>query len=435
MSKLKVFLVLLFDVAFFYLSLFLALFIRQYPYYQAHFFYEHFFPFSIILVITIVSFYIIGLYDLRQFKNNINFVKNFSLGIVITFIFALALFYLVPIFGITPRFNLLLFTLIFAISDFLLRLIFNNIFKRQYINTFFVGTSLKIEEIKNFLSQSPQLGYKIKGEGLTLPTPYFIQQEKIDLIVVDNKKEKDVPLNYFNLGIDIQSVQKFYENIFQKIPLEALDENWFFENIINRKPIYQAIKNIFEFVSAVLLLIILSPLLLLISLLIKLTSEGPALYKQKRVGKNGKVFTLYKFRTMIKDAEKYGIKKDNEEDWRVTKIGKILRKTHLDELPQLWNIIKGELSFVGPRPERPEFVEEFKQKIPFYEIRLIVKPGLTGWAQINFPHGLTLDDAYQKLEYDIFYIKNRSLILDMLIMIKTIRSFFTNPTHKKDGKN
>jgi exopolysaccharide biosynthesis polyprenyl glycosylphosphotransferase len=289
---------------------------------------------------------------------------------------------------------------------------------------FLVGNSKEIEEIKNFILQSPQLGYNLKGCDEKIPNEDFVKKDKIDLIVLGNKNTSSLALKYFHLGVDIQSSKKFYETIFNKIPLSELEESWFFENIINKRPFYQFFKNIFEFIVALFLIILLFPLFLLICFLVKITSSGPIIYKQKRVGKNGKIFTLYKFRTMIKDAEKYGLKKDNSYDPRVTPLGRILRKTHLDELPQLINIIKGELSFVGPRPERPEFVEEFKKEIPFYEMRLITKPGLTGWAQINFPHGLTKEDAYQKLEYDIFYLKNRSFILDLLIMIKTIRSFF-----------
>lgn len=428
MRKIKAVLLFLSDIAVFYFALFFTLFIRQWPHYKASYFYEHLFPFSIILFFTIITFYVIGIYDLKNLKNNLNFFKLILGGILFTFIFSLAIFYLFPFFGITPRFNLFLFILIYALLELILRYTFNAIFiKRRGINVFFVGLSKEIEEMEKFLSQSPQLGYKVQGRGEIIPDEKFILGNKIDLIVLENKKISSSALKYFNLNLNIISFKKFYENIFNKIPLEELEESWFFENIINKRPLYHAFKNVFERLTALFAFIILFPLQVIIALFIKITSEGPIIYKQNRVGKNGKIFTLYKFRTMIKDAEKYGLKKDNTEDNRITPLGKILRATHLDELPQLINIIKGDISFVGPRPERPEFVEEFKKEIPFYEIRHIVKPGLTGWAQINYHHGLTKEDAYQKLQYDLFYLKNRSLILDILIMIKTIRSFFVNP--------
>jgi len=159
----------------------------------------------------------------------------------------------------------------------------------------------------------------------------------------------------------------------------------------------------------------------LAALLIKMTSAGPAIYKQKRIGKNNKPFVLYKFRTM-KNNQKGPLWTDKNDE-RLTPIGRILRYTHLDELPQLYNILKGDISFIGPRPERSELVELY-QKLPFYEIRHIIKPGLTGWAQVNYRPSASIKEAYEKLQYDIYYIKNRSLILDFLILLKTIRYLF-----------
>jgi len=158
----------------------------------------------------------------------------------------------------------------------------------------------------------------------------------------------------------------------------------------------------------------------LIGALIKLNSAGPIFYRQKRVGKNGKIFEIAKFRSMFKDAEKNGAQWANEKDERITGMGKILRKTRIDELPQLWNVLKGEMSFIGPRPERPEFVEELQKQIPHYVMRHLVKPGLSGWAQIKFPYGASVEDAMEKLQYDLYYIKNRSFVLDLAITARTI---------------
>ena len=170
-------------------------------------------------------------------------------------------------------------------------------------------------------------------------------------------------------------------------------------------------------------------LLIIIAILIKLTSPGSAFFSQKRVGKNGTEFIIYKFRTMRIDAEKDGPQWANyQNDDRATWLGKILRRSHLDELPQLYNIIKGELSFVGPRPERPEFVTKLQKELPYYDLRHLAKPGITGWAQINFRYAASATDAYQKLQYDIYYIKNNSPLLDFLIILKTLKFLISNNT-------
>jgi lipopolysaccharide/colanic/teichoic acid biosynthesis glycosyltransferase len=151
-------------------------------------------------------------------------------------------------------------------------------------------------------------------------------------------------------------------------------------------------------------------------------SFGPALYRQERVGRNGKSFTILKLRSMTVDAEKDGVAKwAAANDSRVTRVGKFIRKTRIDELPQLFNVLRGEMSFVGPRPERPSFVSELKQSIPYYDLRHSVKPGLTGWAQVRFSYGASLEDATKKLHYDLYYVKNHSLMLDMLILFETVR--------------
>jgi len=170
------------------------------------------------------------------------------------------------------------------------------------------------------------------------------------------------------------------------------------------------------------LLILLAPLLVFAALAIKISSRGSVFYSQRRVGSHGRVFHIYKLRTMIPEAEAAGPKWATSNDSRVTPIGRLLRLTRLDELPQLWNVIKGDMSLVGPRPERPEFMDELAAHVPYFRARLCVRPGLTGWAQIKYRYGNTLNDAETKLEYDLFYIKNRSLWFDVLILCKTIKT-------------
>ena len=179
-------------------------------------------------------------------------------------------------------------------------------------------------------------------------------------------------------------------------------------------------KRLFDMVCAALGLLILSPVLLVCALLVGLTSPGGVLFRQERIGKDGVPFTIYKFRSMRTDAEKNGAVWAKEHDDRITRVGRFIRKVRIDELPQLWNVLKGDMSFIGPRPERMTFVKKLKEDIPYYSLRHTVKPGLTGWAQVCYPYGASEEDSRHKLEYDLYYIKNMSILLDITIVLKTI---------------
>jgi lipopolysaccharide/colanic/teichoic acid biosynthesis glycosyltransferase len=215
----------------------------------------------------------------------------------------------------------------------------------------------------------------------------------------------------------------FYETLFEKVPLDELEENWFIEKIIAKKITYDTLKKTVDLVLGIFLFIVLIPFMILSAILIKITSRGPAIFTQKRMGKNEEPFVLYKFRTM--KNEENGPLWTTDGDKRVTLIGKFLRRTHLDEFPQLYNIIKGDISFIGPRAERMELAKYYS-KLPRYEIRHIIKPGLTGWAQLNYKPSASLEEAKEKLQYDVYYIKNRSLILDFLILLKTVKYLFVS---------
>jgi len=184
------------------------------------------------------------------------------------------------------------------------------------------------------------------------------------------------------------------------------------------------LKRVVDLILVMVLLVILSPLMLLVILAIKLDSPGPVFYSQLRTGLYGKSFRVYKFRSMYQDAEKRGVQWADKDDPRVTRVGRWLRLLRIDELPQIWNVFKGEMSLIGPRPERPEFDTKLKEAIPYYELRYLVKPGITGWAQVLYPYGASIEDAYEKLAYDLYYIKNYSIWLDLAIAFKTIRVVF-----------
>lgn len=224
-------------------------------------------------------------------------------------------------------------------------------------------------------------------------------------------------------GVKVEEGELLYERITGKIAIGKLRPSYLiFSEGFNRSRFNYIFKRALDVFTALSGLVLSLPICLLTALAIKLTSRGPVLFAQPRVGREGRIFTLYKFRSMLTDAEKdSGPVWATADDARVTAVGRVIRKLRIDEIPQLLNVLKSEMSFVGPRPERPFFVEELKQEIPFYTERLVVKPGITGWAQINYRYGASKEDAIEKLQYDLYYIKNMSISLDILIMIRTIK--------------
>ncbi len=225
-------------------------------------------------------------------------------------------------------------------------------------------------------------------------------------------------------GVYVYRLVDFCEQFWQKIPPAYVQDDWFaftsgFNILHNR--IKAKLKQAFDFVMAAVLLVATLPVTVPVAIAIKLSSEGPIFYSQVRTGLNGKKFKVHKFRSMYQNAEAKGIQWAKEKDPRITPVGSFIRLTRIDELPQLWNVLKGEMSMVGPRPERPEFDVQLREAIPYYDVRYLVKPGITGWAQVSYPYGASVEDAYQKVAYDLFYIKNYSLFLDLAIAFKTLR--------------
>lgn len=425
------------DILILYLSLFLMLFIR-YGDIDGAVITLHLWPFSVVFILWSLVFYIAGFYEIRELKNTTDFAKKFSWALLINFLLAIMLFYFIPAFGITPKTNLFIFLLIFGSAAYGWRTSYNNLItaKAPAKKILLIGYNQLCQELTDHIAANPQLGYEITiwmQEGLQIKEFHDLSQiinaSQINLIVVPahiKKNSRSAKLIYKNLalGIEVLDLAKIYEILFQKIPLAELEEVWFLENIARNNKVHDAIIRPIEVCITMILAVITMPLSLLIMAIIKITSAGSAFFTQIRVGKNGRHFTLWKFRTMGADAEKSGPKWATVNDRRVTPFGKFLRRTHLDELPQLFNIATGELSLIGPRPERPEFTATLEKEIPYYALRHLIKPGLTGWAQINYRYGASLDDAYEKLQYDIYYLKNRSFWLDILILIKTIKRFF-----------
>ena len=440
-NRFKVFVLLLGDVVALYASLFAALILRYGSAFYEEFLRAHVGPFTIIFVPWLIIFYIAGLYDLRRLRNNLDFLKILGVSIAVNAGIAILLFYLIPGLGIAPKTNLIIFIILFIVIETVWRQVVNRVTPLgEAPNTVILaGEGATADHVVREIEANYHLGYKIAEripESAVIASPDLLaraaEQYQANIVVVPRRFKQETKLTLalyalFGKGILVTDIASFYEAIMRKVPLADLEETWFLENIEATARFYEPLKRAAEFLEALVLGIILIPLEIVIGLIVKLTSRGSVIYKQTRVGQNGKLFTLYKFRTMRSDAERHGAQWAAQNASRVTFFGKLLRKTHLDELPQLMNIIRGELSFVGPRPERPEFVEKLKGEIPYYEVRLLVKPGVTGWAQVNYPADRTLDDVKQKLQYDIYYLKNRSFVLDVAIVLKTIKSIFVNP--------
>lgn len=248
--------------------------------------------------------------------------------------------------------------------------------------------------------------------GVVITNPKLLSEEQTEIL-----------MNMRMRGVRVYNLRQFYEQYLYKIPVTHLEKDWFtvaqgFDLLHN--PIGLKFKRITDLVLSLLLLVLTSPLVLLLMILVKITSRGPIFFTQMRTGENGIPFKLYKFRSMVVGAEK-GNRYTTENDNRITLFGNFLRKSRLDELPQLWNVFKGEMSLIGPRAEWDELVKIYEKQIPFYQLRHLVKPGITGWAQVLYPYGASVEDAKEKLEYDLYYIKNYSLFLDISTVFKTLR--------------
>ncbi len=277
------------------------------------------------------------------------------------------------------------------------------------------NTENRIENAKDYNEDHPLKEYVAE---------YAVQE----IVVAIEERRGSLPtddlLSCKMKGCRITEATTFIERQSGTVSLQNLNPSWMifsdgFEGVGNFD---LAVKRIFDVTASLLLLILSMPILLITSLLVKLTSKGPVFYRQERVGLNGNTFNVLKFRSMTIDAEKDGIPKwADKNDVRVTIIGRVIRSSRIDEIPQIFNVLMGAMSFVGPRPERPFFVNQFEVNIPLYRERHRVKPGITGWAQLNYPYGASVEDTKRKLEYDLYYIKNYTLFLDFLILIQTVR--------------
>ena len=309
-----------------------------------------------------------------------------------------------------------------------------------------VGSGTLAIEVAREMLNRPDAGYRIAGFvgndpellgkslinprviGLTSELEEVVRREGIDRIVVAmGERRGQLPTNellQLSLAgtVNIEEGASFYERVTGRVSLNMIRPSWLIFSSRGRQARIAGIaRNTVHRIVALVGGLLSLPIAIVTAVLIKLDSRGPILYKQERVGKNGGTFTVIKFRSMSADAERAGPVWASADDDRTTRVGSIIRKLRIDEIPQFWNILRGEMDFVGPRPERPHFVSQLAEEIPYYEQRHLIAPGLTGWAQIKYPYGASIEDARQKLQYDLYYIKNQSLMLDATILFETIK--------------
>jgi sugar transferase (PEP-CTERM system associated) len=289
-------------------------------------------------------------------------------------------------------------------------------------------------EIMGFIDPDPaRMGSPVLNPGVVGAIddiPAVVRDRKVDRVVVSladarGKLPMEKLLDLRLDGVNFVHLASIYEEYTGKIAVENLRPSWLlFADGFRKTRVLTAAKRLLDVTAAGASLVLALPLMALVALAVKLTSPGPIFYHQQRVGHHGRVFTIHKFRSMRQDAEATTgpVWASKQGDARVTPIGGVLRRTRLDELPQLWNVLRGDMSFVGPRPERPEFVRDLTTQIPFYRQRHIVRPGITGWAQVRYTYGATAEDALEKLQYDLYYIKNLSIALDLFIIMSTVKT-------------
>ena len=289
-------------------------------------------------------------------------------------------------------------------------------------------------QIVGFVDPDPlQVGKPVLNPGVigTIgDVPEIVRARQVDRVVVSladarGKLPVDQLLDMkLNDGVSFDHLASVYEEYTGKIAVENLRPSWFiFSDGFHKSPALITAKRAIDVVVGAVGLMLAAPVMVPVAALIKITSRGPVLYHQDRVGHHGRIFTVHKFRSMVEGAEAgTGAIWSQPNDSRITPVGRVLRRTRLDELPQLWNVLRGDMSLVGPRPERPEFVRSLTEQIPFYGQRHVVRPGLTGWAQVRYTYGASVEDAMKKLQYDLYYIKNMSVALDLFVLFSTVKT-------------
>jgi sugar transferase (PEP-CTERM system associated) len=393
-----------------------------------------------------LSLYYFDLYDLKAFRSNMELGIRLLQSLGVSSILLAFLYYLFPLL-IIGRGIFLISLGFMGVVIVSWRIFYNHILKTRQLDQriMIIGSGPLAQNIAKEIIEGMDTGFKIIGFitedperiGEKLVNPSIIgdpsqildiaTKERVDRIIVAIEERRgkfpDAQLLECKMrGIAVEEGIEFYEHLTGRLQVESLrPSSLIFSEGFKKSKLTMWMKRVSGFSLSLIGLLLLSPVILVISILIKIDSRGPVFYRQKRVGERGKIFKLLKFRSMVEEAEANGPVWAEQDDKRVTRVGRWMRKWRIDEIPQMFNVLKGDMSFVGPRPERPFFVETLRKEIPFYDQRFSVKPGVTGWAQIRYPYGASNKDALEKLKYDLYYIKNVSLLYDLLIIFETIK--------------
>lgn len=429
------------DIFFFTLSLFVALWVRfaQFPTIER--FATHIIPFSILFIVWVLVYFIAGLYEKHTLILKSKLPSIIFNAQIANSILAIVFFYFIPVFGITPKTILFIYLFISFVAILLWRLYGVLLFSsKEKQPALLIGAGSEMKELLHEVNGNSRYDiFFISSIDVSEMDFVDIQEDviktvysnDIKIVAVDFSHEKVAPLlpHLYNLifsKVRFIDSHRIYEDIFDRVPLSLVTYSWFLENIsVSPKFAYDFMKRVMDFILALILGIISLIFYPFVYIAIKLDDGGNIFIAQERVGKDGNIFNLHKFRSMSRNEVDLSSEKEN----KVTRVGNFLRKTRIDELPQLWNVLYGDISLVGPRPELPSGVAVYDKEIPYYNIRHLIKPGLSGWAQIhqeNHPHhGTAVVLTAEKLTYDIYYIKNRSFWLDIKIALKTIKALLS----------
>lgn len=367
-------------------------------------------------------FICLGLYLSENMKFDIPFYKMNKL--IVTFAINAVFFALW--FILTWDFWIIPFCFMFSAAQFIISIYFIKMTFKRIKTTVYGSGEMKRRVLSSLVRKKE---YEFVNIDDLENIEQFVRENRISYMILAklhlSEEEIDRILKIRMNGVEVKSYFDYMQEQTYKIDVELINNEWLLYGYgfkILHSPIQNRIKRIFDIAMAVVIGIMTAPIMLISAIIVRLESPGPVIYSQARVGEHNVEFNVHKFRSMRNDAEKDGAKWAMKNDPRVTKFGNFMRKTRIDELPQLWNVIKGEMSFIGPRPERMVFIKDLEKLIPYYNLRHLVKPGLTGWAQVMYPYGASVEDAKRKLEYDLYYIKHHSLSLDIAIMFMTLKT-------------
>lgn len=430
------------DYALLVVSLLIVLWLRYGQPFVAEQFLRHVTSFSGIFAAWIVVFYVFNLYSINTPFNHRHYIAATAVNVGL----AVAIFYAFPVLDITPKTNLALIVGVFTLLYYPWRFGMNRTIDRLGFAQplAIVGADPETWDLIEMVQRKRREGFRlavllmeesdpvrpglvVDGLEIVHSVDAFkatIRAQAIQTVVISNSWYGRVYSELYELigqRVRFYKLSSFWEAFDETIPVYGTDESWFLESL-NHNPVraYSLMKRVLDVVVAILVLPIVIPLMLLTALAVLATSRGPVIYRQTRVGRSEKPFTLLKFRSMVQNAESAGAQWATENDPRTTPIGGFLRRVRLDELPQIFNIVRGDMSWIGPRPERPVFVDQLARKVPHYQLRHLVKPGLTGWAQVRYRYAATEADAATKLMFDLYYVKNFSFVMDAKIVLKTI---------------